>query len=213
MEMARFGAFSLDSATRQLMRDGREVSLSPKAFQLLLLLVVNRYCDRVVSINSLGACRRGKCCAAMHRREPPRFNEYRIIGTPTREAKGRVKKAPTAEAGAKTPISDVRPLAQGLNETTHMTDARAFIGWLDRQSSVARNRKLGTQGYCMGGPIAFRTAAAMPDASARLPRSMAVGWRPTCRTARIFKPRRRRRSSSSKLPRTTTSDRPTRRMF
>jgi len=75
----------------------------------------------------------------------------------------RVKKAPTADAGAKTPIADVRPLAQGLNETTHMADARAFIGWLDRQSSVARNKKLGTQGYCMGGPIAFRTAAAMPD--------------------------------------------------
>jgi carboxymethylenebutenolidase len=75
----------------------------------------------------------------------------------------RVKKAPTAEAGAKTPIADVRPLAQGLNETTHMTDARAFIGWLDGQSSVARNRKMGTQGYCMGGPIAFRTAVAMPD--------------------------------------------------
>ena len=75
----------------------------------------------------------------------------------------RVKKAPTAEAGAKTPIADVRPLAQGLNETTQMTDARAFIGWLDQQSSVARNRKMGTQGYCMGGPIAFRTAAAMPD--------------------------------------------------
>jgi carboxymethylenebutenolidase len=75
----------------------------------------------------------------------------------------RVKKAPTAEAGAKTPIADVRPLAQQLNETTHMTDARAFIGWLDRQSSVARNRKVGTQGYCMGGPIAFRTAAAVPD--------------------------------------------------
>ncbi|RPI48836.1 MAG: dienelactone hydrolase family protein, partial [Acidobacteria bacterium] len=65
----------------------------------------------------------------------------------------RVKKAPTAEAGAKTPIADVRPLAQGLNETTHMTDARAFIGWLDQQPSVARNRKMGTQGYCMGGPI------------------------------------------------------------
>jgi carboxymethylenebutenolidase len=75
----------------------------------------------------------------------------------------RVKKAPTAEAGAKTPIADVRPLAQALNETTQMTDARAFIGWLDRQSSVARNRKVGTQGYCMGGPIALRTAAAMPD--------------------------------------------------
>ena len=75
----------------------------------------------------------------------------------------RVKKAPTAEAGAKTPIADVRPLAQGLNETTQMTDAKAFIGWLDQQSSVARNRKVGTQGYCMGGPIAFRTAAAVPE--------------------------------------------------
>ena len=75
----------------------------------------------------------------------------------------RVKKAPTAEAGAKTPIADVRPLAQGLNETTQMTDAKAFIAWLDQQSSVARNRKMGTQGYCMGGPIAFRTAAAVPD--------------------------------------------------
>jgi carboxymethylenebutenolidase len=28
---------------------------------------------------------------------------------------------------------------------------------------VAKNRKVGTQGYCMSGPIAFRTAAAMPD--------------------------------------------------
>src|SRR5208283_5903910 len=42
-------------------------------------------------------------------------------------------------------------------------DAKAFIGWLDRQPSVARNRKMGTQGYCMGGPMAFRTAAAMPE--------------------------------------------------
>jgi len=75
----------------------------------------------------------------------------------------RVKKAPTAEAGAKTPIADVRPLAQGLNETTQMTDAKALISWLDQQPSVARNRKIGTQGYCMGGPIAFRTAAAVPD--------------------------------------------------
>ena len=55
------------------------------------------------------------------------------------------------------------PLAQALNETTHMTDAKAFIGWLDQQASVAKNRKVGTQGYCMGGPIAFRTAAAVPD--------------------------------------------------
>ena len=75
----------------------------------------------------------------------------------------RVKKAPTAEKGAATPIPELRPLAQALNETTQMTDAKAFIGWLDQQPSVAKNRKVGTQGYCMGGPIAFRTAAAVPD--------------------------------------------------
>src|SRR4051812_6848623 len=75
----------------------------------------------------------------------------------------RTKKAPTADQGAATPIPQLMPLAQGLNETTHMTDAKAFIGWLDQQASVAKNRKVGTQGYCMGGPIAFRTAAAMPD--------------------------------------------------
>jgi len=74
----------------------------------------------------------------------------------------RAKKAPTAEKGGATPIQQVMPLAQGLNETTHMTDAKAFIGWLDQQASVAKNRKMGTQGYCMGGPMAFRTAAAMP---------------------------------------------------
>ena len=75
----------------------------------------------------------------------------------------RSKKAPTAEQGGATPIDQVRPLAQALNETTHMTDAKAFVSWLDGQSSVAKNRKIGTQGYCMGGPMAFRTAAAVPE--------------------------------------------------
>ena len=40
----------------------------------------------------------------------------------------RAKKAPTAENGGATPIQSVMPLARGLNETTHMTDAKAFIG-------------------------------------------------------------------------------------
>lgn len=75
----------------------------------------------------------------------------------------RVKKAPTAENGGATPIAQVRPLAQGLSETTHTTDAKAFIAWLDGQASVAKNKKIGTQGYCMGGPIAFRTAATVPE--------------------------------------------------
>jgi len=75
----------------------------------------------------------------------------------------RVKKAPTAENGAATPIQQLMPLAQALNETTHMADAKAFVEWLDQQAPVAKNRKIGTQGYCMGGPMALRTSAAMPD--------------------------------------------------
>jgi carboxymethylenebutenolidase len=75
----------------------------------------------------------------------------------------RTKKAPTSENGSATPIAQLMPLAQSLNETTQMSDAKAFIAWLDQQTSVAKNKKVGTQGYCMGGPIAFRTAAAVPD--------------------------------------------------
>jgi carboxymethylenebutenolidase len=59
----------------------------------------------------------------------------------------RVKKAPTADAGAATAIPELMPLARGLSETTQMTDAKAFIAWLDKQPSVAKNRKIGTQGY------------------------------------------------------------------
>jgi len=75
----------------------------------------------------------------------------------------RVKKAPTAADGAATNIQELMPLARSLNETTQMTDGKAFIGWLDKQPAVAKNRKMGTQGYCMGGPMALRTAAAAPD--------------------------------------------------
>ena len=47
----RFGSFSLDPRTRQLLRGEQEISLSPKAFQLLLLLVENR--SRAMSRNEL----------------------------------------------------------------------------------------------------------------------------------------------------------------
>ncbi|MFN7545506.1 MAG: dienelactone hydrolase family protein [Acidobacteriota bacterium] len=75
----------------------------------------------------------------------------------------RTRKAPTAAEGTNTPFPEIMPLARSLNETTHMTDAKAFIAWLDGQKAVARDKRVGTQGYCMGGPIAFRTAAAMPE--------------------------------------------------
>ena len=76
----------------------------------------------------------------------------------------RTKKAPTADNGASTAINQVMPLMQSIsNEMINYNDSKAFVGWLDQQASVAKNRKVGTQGYCMGGFIAFRTAAAVPD--------------------------------------------------
>ncbi len=55
------------------------------------------------------------------------------------------------------------PLMGTLSPETHVTDARAFVSFLDSQASVDSNRKMGTMGYCMGGPITMRTAAALPD--------------------------------------------------
>ena len=75
----------------------------------------------------------------------------------------RTQKAPTAQYGASTPIPDVLPLAQSLNATTHTTDAKAFVAWLDSRAEVDKNKKVGTIGYCMGGPMVMRTAAAVPD--------------------------------------------------
>ena len=54
-------------------------------------------------------------------------------------------------------------LAGSLNAQTAATDATAFVGFLDAQPAVDRTRKMGTTGYCMGGPFVFRTAAAFPD--------------------------------------------------
>lgn len=42
-------------------------------------------------------------------------------------------------------------------------DAQAFVAWLDAQPQVDKAKKIGTQGYCMGGPLVFRTAAALPE--------------------------------------------------
>jgi len=56
-----------------------------------------------------------------------------------------------------------RPMAGLLNPTTHVTDAKAFVAWLDTQAAVSKTRKIGTTGYCMGGPMVMRTAAAVPD--------------------------------------------------
>jgi carboxymethylenebutenolidase len=75
----------------------------------------------------------------------------------------RTVKAPTAQYGASTPIPDVLPLARSLNATTQTTDAKAFIAWLDSRAEVDKSKKIGTTGYCMGGPFVFRTAATVPE--------------------------------------------------
>ena len=54
-------------------------------------------------------------------------------------------------------------LAGTLNATTTLTDAKAFVAFLDAQAAVDAGRKLGTTGYCMGGPFVLRTAAAFPN--------------------------------------------------
>jgi carboxymethylenebutenolidase len=79
----------------------------------------------------------------------------------------RQAKSPVVPEGASFADESVRntvfPMARALNATTHTTDAKTFIAWIDAQSSVDTSRKIGTTGYCMGGPIVMRTAAAVPD--------------------------------------------------
>jgi carboxymethylenebutenolidase len=42
-------------------------------------------------------------------------------------------------------------------------DARAYVAFLDAQTQVNKAKRIGTQGYCMGGALVMRTAAALPD--------------------------------------------------
>lgn len=75
---------------------------------------------------------------------------------------------------AKTPVIDaaemrtdegfakVRPLMAQLTPDNVQSDSIAFVRWLDGQPSVDIGRKLGTLGFCMGGPIAMMTGTAWP---------------------------------------------------
>jgi carboxymethylenebutenolidase len=58
---------------------------------------------------------------------------------------------------------DAFKFAGTLSPTTNVSDAKAFVAWLDVQKPVDTRRKIGTTGYCMGGSIVFRTAASLPE--------------------------------------------------
>ena len=80
----------------------------------------------------------------------------------------RVAKAPVFEDVSNFNFGDppqrakLTPLMGSINaEGAAERDAAAFIAWLDMQQQVDRSKKIGTQGYCMGGPLVVKTAAAV----------------------------------------------------
>jgi len=79
----------------------------------------------------------------------------------------RTAKGPVIEEGESFGTPEVRarlmPHARSLSPETCVTDGRAYVDYLDAQSSVDTNRKIGTTGYCMTGSYTMRLAAAMPD--------------------------------------------------
>ena len=82
----------------------------------------------------------------------------------------RIGKAPMYESGAgfdfqnAADVAKLRPLMASINAAgAAESDAVAFVAFLDSQGSVDRKKKIGTQGYCMGGPLVVRTAARVPE--------------------------------------------------
>lgn len=59
-------------------------------------------------------------------------------------------------------MAKLKPMIAALSPAGTSRDGAAFVAFLDKQSVVDAKRKIGTQGYCMGGPNTIRTAAAAP---------------------------------------------------
>ena len=79
----------------------------------------------------------------------------------------RTKRAPTApeHADFNDPATRTALMgADGLTDGGDRGDGRQGLrGWLDAPAAVDGKRKMGTTGYCMGGPFTMRTAAAFPE--------------------------------------------------
>jgi carboxymethylenebutenolidase len=58
----------------------------------------------------------------------------------------------------------IQPLMDSVNAPGNAEkDAVAYVAFLDAQKQVNKAKKIGTQGYCMGGALVVRTAAALPN--------------------------------------------------
>ncbi|MEE4205004.1 MAG: dienelactone hydrolase family protein [Erythrobacter sp.] len=57
----------------------------------------------------------------------------------------------------------VNPWREKLDAEAIGRDATAAANWLDEQAVVDTDKGIGTQGYCMGGPFAIWSAAAVPS--------------------------------------------------
>ena len=94
----------------------------------------------------------------------------------------RVSKAPFTDASNfnfQNPddMAKLRPLMASVNAPGNAEkDAAAYVAFLDAQKEVNKAKKIGTQGYCMGGALVVRTAAACPIALERAHRSTAEAW-------------------------------------
>jgi carboxymethylenebutenolidase len=82
----------------------------------------------------------------------------------------RTEKAPVITDASRFDFADPASRAKLTRWTTPINqpgaiarDSGAHIAWLDAQPQVDASKKIGTQGYCMGGPLVFKTAAAHPD--------------------------------------------------
>jgi carboxymethylenebutenolidase len=79
----------------------------------------------------------------------------------------RISKAPFTDASTfnfATDMGKIQPLMASVTAPgAAEKDAAAYVAWMDSQKEVNKAKKIGTQGYCMGGPLVVRTAASLPN--------------------------------------------------
>jgi carboxymethylenebutenolidase len=78
----------------------------------------------------------------------------------------RSKKAPVVDGtfnfASAEDRAKITPMRQALTNEAAEKDAAAYVAFLDAQPQTDRKKKIGVQGYCMGGPLTVRTAAVSP---------------------------------------------------